>query len=53
MNGRQIQASGLDHLVGWPRSHVAVVTKGCVVVVCENEAQRLVELTGDAKMQQI
>ena len=41
MKGRQIQASGLDHLVGWPRSHVAVATKGCVPVVCESEAQRL------------
>ena len=35
MKGRQIQASGLDHLVGWPRSHVrvAVVPKGYVPVV--------------------
>ena len=41
MKGGQIQASGLDHLAGWPRSHVAVVTEGYVPVVCENEAQRL------------
>ena len=41
MKGGQIQASGLDHPVGWPRSHVAVVTKGYVPVVCESEAQRL------------
>ena len=27
MRGKQIQASGLDHLAGWPPSHVAVVTK--------------------------
>ena len=42
MKGGQIQASGLDHLVGWPRSHVAslVVTEGYVLVVCESEAQR-------------
>ena len=41
MMGGQIQASGLDQLVGWPRSHVAVVTEGYVPVVCESEAQRL------------
>ena len=41
MRGGQIQASGLDHPVGWPRSNVAVVTKGYVPVVCEGEAQRL------------
>ena len=41
MKGGQIQASGLDHPVGWPRSHVAVVTEGYVPVVCESEAQRL------------
>ena len=42
MKGGQIQASSLDHLVGWPRSHVVVATKGYVLVVCESEAQRLV-----------
>ena len=41
MKGRQIQASGLDYPVGWPRSHVAVVTEDYVPVVCESEAQRL------------
>ena len=41
MKGGQIQASGLDHLVGWPHSHAAVATNGCVPVVCESEAQRL------------
>ena len=41
MKGGQIQASGLYHPVGWPRSHIAVVTKGYVPVVCESEAQRL------------
>ena len=41
MKGGQIQASGLDHPVGWPRSHVAVATNGCVPVVYEIEAQRL------------
>ena len=34
MKGGQIQASGLDHPAGWPRIHTAVVTKGCVLVVC-------------------
>ena len=28
MKGGQIQASGLDHPVGWPRIHTAVATKG-------------------------
>ena len=41
MKGGQIQASGLDHPVGWPRIHTAVATNGCVPVVCESEAQRL------------
>ena len=41
MKGEQIQASGLDYLVGLHRSHVAVVTEGYVPVVCENGTQRL------------
>ena len=41
MKGRQFQANGLDHLVGWPHRHVAVVTEGYVPVVCENGTQRL------------
>ena len=40
MKGGEIQASGLDHPVGWPRSHVAVATKGYVPVVYESEAKR-------------
>ena len=38
---RKIQASGLDCPAEWPRSHVAVVTEGCVSVVCETGTQRL------------
>ena len=39
MKRRQIRASGLGHLVGWPRSHAASVTEGYMPVGCENKAQ--------------